>query len=269
MNREWEDPYDMEFVELYDVIYNDFQDVNYDYNVVQKKISLESSARIAVLGSGVGKVCKKIKEKNKDVVGVDISENMLKKAQLNSPNIKYIHGDLRDENLFPVGSLDLVWIDERTLYAHPITEKEKIIQNSYKWLHAKGHLVVSLYHPEKLQVAARYYSSNYIDTEGNVHGFTYLNNFSHDCYYIPQHRDNHLFYYYDKITLDSGKSRIRCSSYHIEPIEQIYDLFLNQGWEVVHIEPTHLQIVGGYDLTIMKKRDLATTVDQIENQRMA
>jgi len=264
---EIEDKYDMEFVELYDIIYNDFQDIDYDYKLVKTKTldTYSSPIKIAVLGCGVGKVCKKIKENYKDVHGVDISENMLRKAQLNTPNIKYIHGDIRDSKLYSPNSLSHIWIDERTLYSHPMIEKEKIMSNCYQWLKEDGYIMVSLYHPDKLQLAARYYSSNYIDSEKNLHGFTYLNYFSHDCYYIPQNIDNsHLHYYYDKITLDTGNTRIVKSSFYIEPIEDIYDMIFTKGFETVHIEPVHLQIVGGYDFVILKKRKLTTTVEQLE-----
>jgi hypothetical protein len=44
---------------------------------------------------------------------------------------------------------------------------------------------------------------------------------------------------------------------------------LNQGFEVISIEPVHIQIVGGYDFTILKKRNRVTTVEQIEKGRVA
>ena len=100
--EKYDEIYDSEFTDLYEIIYRDFSDIEKDIKVIEEYIPNlnQNDLSIAVLGSGVGKLCKFLKEKNKNVIGVDISENMLKKAQSIYPNIKFIRGNITKEKIF-------------------------------------------------------------------------------------------------------------------------------------------------------------------------
>jgi hypothetical protein len=127
---------------------------------------------------------------------------------------------------------------------------------------------MNVYDPSKLQVASRYYSSNYVDNKGNKHGFTYLNDFSHDCYYIKDEENSNVYNYYDKAIFDSGDKRIKKTNFYIPPKEKIYDIILNNGFEVIHIENIRTQIVGGYELAIFKKKKNIITVEELEKKNI-
>ena len=75
---------------------------------------------------------------------------------------------------------------------------KKIFANVHTWLQDDGYLIIGIYNPKKMRLVPRYYSSNYIDDKGNKHGFTYLNDFSHDCYLL-EGNEKDSYYYYDKI----------------------------------------------------------------------
>ena len=145
--------------------------------------------------------------------------------------------------------------------------QKNIIQNCYLWLNNDGYLIVPIYDKDELQVASRYYSSNYMDDKGNKHGFTYLNDFSHNCYYIKENIENIEYNFYDKIVLKDGKNRVKKTKLYIPNKENIYDLILKNGFEKIYIEPIHLQILGGYELALFKKKNIKTTVDKIEKQK--
>jgi ubiquinone/menaquinone biosynthesis C-methylase UbiE len=274
--------YDKEFVDLYEIIYRDFSDIDYDYQVVSSKImnniKNKEDINILVCGSGVGKLCKKIKDKYKNVVGVDISENMLKKSQLLYPNIKFIRGNISKKKLFDKNTFSHIFLDERTLYYNEYNDMEKIIQNCFYWIKENGFLIIPIYDPTKLQLASRYYSTKYIDNKGNVHGFTYLNDFSHDCYYIKEdgidgidetnHKETDIFHYFDKIILEDGKKRVKKTVFHIPPKEKIYDLIMNNGFEIYYTEKIRLQIVGGYELVIFRKKKTIISVDEIQKNNI-
>jgi ubiquinone/menaquinone biosynthesis C-methylase UbiE len=268
--------YDQEFVNLYEIIYRDFTDIDYDYKIVESKcfsnkenvMNLsnrdENNISILIAGCGVGKLCKKFKEKYNSVIGLDISELMLNKAQYLYPNIKFTRGNLVKKNIFNNNTFSHIYIDERTLYYNKINEIPTIIFNCMKWLKENGYLIVPIYDPEKLQLACRYYTSKYIDNKGNIHGFTYLNDFSHDCYYIRNEENKDIFDYYDKIIFDNGEKRIKKTTFYIPSKESIYDIILKNGFDLIHIEKVRIQIVGGYDLAIFKKKKETTTVDELE-----
>lgn len=263
--------YDKEFTDLYEIIYRDFTDIDHDTGIVYSKvvnnIKNKDDLNFLVCGSGVGKLCKKIKDKYKNVMGVDISENMLKKSQSLYPNIKFIKGNIIKNNIFNKNTFSHIYIDERTLYYNKYNEMDKIIKNIHGWLKDNGFLIIQIYNPDKLQLASRYYSSKYIDNKGNIHGFTYLNDFSHDCYYVKDEEDKEIVHYFDKIVLDSGHKRIKKTTFYIPSKEKVYDLILSNGFEVFYIEKIRIQIVGGYELAIFRKKNLTVSVDDLEKNK--
>jgi len=268
--EKYDDIYDSEFVDLYEIIYRDFSDIEYDFKVTDSKCisnNNNNNNNILVAGCGVGKLCKKIKDKYSNVVGLDISELMLNKAQSLYPNIKFIRGNLIKQNIFNKNTFTQIYIDERTLYYNKPDEINTIIINCMKWLKEDGFLIIPIYNPDKLQLACRYYSSKYIDNKGNIHGFTYLNDFSHDCYYIRNKENKDIFDYYDKIIFDTSDKRIKKTTFYIPPKENIYDIVLKNGFDLIHIEKIRIQIVGGYELAIFKKKKEITTVDELEKNK--
>lgn len=269
--EKYEEIYDAEFVNLYEIIYRDFTDIDYDTKIVYNKTlngvknKNNDDVHFLICGCGVGKLCKKIKERFKNVWGVDISQNILTKGQKTYPNIKFIRGNIVKQNIFTKNQFTHIYIDERTLYYNKISDIEEIIKNAFTWLKADGYLIVQIYNPDKLQLASRYYTSVYIDNKGNTHGFTYLNDFSHDCYYIKE--ENNVFNYYDKIIFDTGEKRIKKTIFTIPPKETIYDIILNNGFDVIHIEEIRLQVVGGYELAIFKRKKTEISVNELEQKK--
>lgn len=45
----------------------------------------------------------------------------------------------------------------------------------------------------------------------------------------------------------------------------MYDIILNNGFDVVHIENIRTQVVGGYELAIFKKKNIIT-VEELEKK---
>ena len=269
--EKYEEIYDPEFVNLYEIIYRDFSDIDYDTNIFYNKCfenMNEQNINILVAGCGTGKLCSKIKEKYKNVIGVDISENILKKSQYLYPNIKFIRGNLIKENIFNKNTFSHIYMDERTLYYNKLNEIEKIIRNVFYWLKDNGIMVVQIYDPTQLQLACRYYSSKYIDNKGNIHGFTYLNDFSHDCYYIKENENDDIYDYYDKIIFNTGDKRIKKTTFTFPPKEKMYDLILNNGFELMYIEKIRIQIVGGYELAFFKKKKQISSVEELEKNKI-
>ena len=275
--EKYDDHYDDEFVNLYEIIYRDYADIDYDTKIVSTKVidnvKNKDDIQILVAGCGVGKLVKKLKDKYRNTIGVDISENMLKKAQILYPNIKFVRGNICKDNIFEKQRFSHIYIDERTLYYNHNNKNnseqniENIIKNCCIWLKENGFLIVQIYDPEKLQVASRYYSSNYMDNKKNIHGYTYLNDFSHDCYYIKDDKVPDMFHYYDKVILDNNSKRIKKTTFTIPSKEKIYDIILMNGFDIFYIEKIRIQIVGGYELAIFRKKKTIMSVDEIEKKK--
>ena len=66
-HEKYEEIYDDEFVNFYEIIYRDFTDIDNDLKIVYSKtlgtVKNPENVNFLVCGCGVGKLCKKIKEK--------------------------------------------------------------------------------------------------------------------------------------------------------------------------------------------------------------
>jgi len=278
------DDMDTQFVDMYELIYRDLTDTKYVVDSMKKKtldnLVDPSKSTILVGGCGVNRTGSYLKRWYNDVICVDKSENMLLKAQKVAPQCKYIHGDLRDKKLFKKGEFSHILLDERLLNYHTKKEMEQIIQNCNLWLADQGFLITPIYHSGKLGVASRYYSTNYIDDRGYLHGFTYINDFSHDCYYIPTKElqnhiteeekiDDHQYTYFDKVILDNGDKRIKKTTFYFYPKDEMYSMIVNKYFKIFAIEEYQpgKQVIGGYDVGIFRKEREQMTVKEIEERK--
>lgn len=291
------DDVDSQFVDMYELIYRDLTDTKYVVDPMKKK-TLENMSggvkpKIMVGGCGVNRTGSYLKRWYDNVVCVDKSESMLLKAQKIAPQCKYIHGDLRDSKLFGKGEFSHILLDERLLNYHTKKDMEKILQNCNMWLADQGFLITSIYHSGKLGVASRYYSTNYIDDRGYLHGFTYINDFSHDCYYIPTkelkdtlqeekkteteglsasgqspHADENQYTYFDKVILDSGEKRIKKTEFYFYPKDEMYSMIVKNYFKIFAIEDYQQgkQVVAGYDVAMFRKERGEMSVKEIEER---
>jgi hypothetical protein len=271
-----EDMNDPEFIDIYELVYRDSTDSKIWSDLLKNKSldNIKDPSKINVLigGCGVNKTGAYLKKYYSNITCVDNSANMLLKAQKLNPQMKYIHGDLRNQNTFKKGEFSHILLDERVLYYHKLKDIEKIIENCNYWLADQGFLLVPVYDYENLDVGARYYTTNYIDDKENLHGFTYFNNFSHDCYYIQDESEKGLeegiFYYYDKIILDNGKKRVKRTDLFFHLKDEIYTLIMNRFFKLFYLEPykAGTQLVGGYETALFRKERKELDVTEIQKK---
>ena len=153
---------------------------------------------------------------------------MLKKCHENYPYIKTIKANIEKSKLFENNTYDLIIFDENTLNYNNKKSINNILKNIKNYLKKDGILFIPVFEEKYLQPRPRYYTTNYIDDKKNIHGFTYINNFSHDCYLIKDKnsKDGFNYSYYDKIVLKNNKSRIKKTRLFIPDKEDYYELLL-------------------------------------------
>lgn len=98
-----------------------------------------------------------------------------------------------------------------------------------------------------------------------MHGFTYINNFSHDCYYIKDDKDGFNLNYYDKIVLKNNNSRIKKTPLYIPEKQDLYEIFLRNGYKIkkIHHYDDFSKIY--YEVVILKVGE--TTINVEENDK--
>ena len=282
-----DDIFDREYVDIYDIAFNDFNDIKMDFVSMKDANIFNNEDRIAILGCGVGKLGRYLKENHPkigELFNIDKSTNMCRKAQKNYPDLKYINGNASgNSKLLDNNSFNIIIIDERMMLYNDYNEQMQIIINSYDWLKEGGYLVVPIYKKGKIGLACRFYSTNYADNLGNIHGFTYLNQFTHDCWYQydikNSNTESYNTEYYEKITLENQNQdrdrnrdqnrdqnqdrdpnpnnlniRVFKQNMYILDDNVLYDIILKSGFEVFKIYDTEKRIIGGYQLAIFKKK---------------
>jgi ubiquinone/menaquinone biosynthesis C-methylase UbiE len=97
------------------------------------------------LGCGAGELCRKLSALGaSQVIGVDISANMLELAQKGAAaNVSYLNKAMEDLE-FPAGSFDLV---VSSLALHYVKNLTELFQNIHLWLKPSGILLFSIEHP--------------------------------------------------------------------------------------------------------------------------
>jgi ubiquinone/menaquinone biosynthesis C-methylase UbiE len=272
--KEFDDIFDPEYVDLYAIAYHDFYDVDRDVAKIREKVPLDpATAEVVVGGCGTGRMMEGLQKKGgfQKVIGIDFSKHMLTKAHATYPHFPYLRGNLVDPKVIDPNSCDLFVMDERTLYMNDGKDMQTILSNCKNWLREGGYLALPIYHRDKLQPACRYYSTNYVDNLGVTHAMTYLDHFRHDGWYIHDLREDAnestLTIYFDKfLTKKEGKKRIKTTMFNFVPPETIIQFLKENQFEKVHVEPICNQIVGGYELAIFKKGRTTSSVKGLQEK---
>lgn len=132
--------------------YKELRENENNYNVLQEKPAIRSllpnlkNKSILDLGCGYGENCRYfIKEGAKEVIGVDISENMLKTAlkENTDSRIKYLRIDINDISTINK-KFDIVY---SSLAFHYIEDLKQLLFNIGNLLNKDGMLIFSQEHP--------------------------------------------------------------------------------------------------------------------------
>jgi len=136
--------------ELYDDFYSRYYDpihLNTKKNnfEIGKIINLEKKTehtKILDIGCGTGYHVDQLRKKSYDIVGLDQSKAMIKKAQDKYPKCEFIEGNILNNNVFDYGSFTHVTCLGRTLYL--IKNKAQFFENCHSLLADRGFLIVDL-----------------------------------------------------------------------------------------------------------------------------
>ena len=271
-NDEYKDIYDKEFVDFYEITYRDFTDLNKDFDFIKEKTiptNVQNDINILIAGCGVGKLVSLFKKKYKNVIGVDISRNMIQKSYELYPNIKFINGDLVNNSLFKEDEFTHIIFDYNCINYNTPKNMNIILKNCNKWLKTNGFLVVPIFDKQNMGISPRYYTTNYVDDKGVLHGYTYLNGFAHDGYMIyddASGKDNVL--QFDKFILEDNNYRIKKTNLYITEKEEMYDIVLKNNFQLETIAKDLKRKQDYYELAIFKKGKQKMNVDEIEKKFM-
>ena len=139
--------YDDFYADIYDhLVFNTLKD-DYEVGQIVNKTSPNTSSKILDIGSGTGHHVSLLKGNNLDVVGIDISPSMIKKAKENYPQFKFQVGDAMDGNTCAANTYTHILCLYFTIYY--FEDKARFFQNCMKWLMPGGYVIVHIVDRDK------------------------------------------------------------------------------------------------------------------------
>lgn len=139
--------YDDFYVSLYDLlVYNSIKN-DYEVGTIINDTAPSETSRIADIGCGTGHHVGSFASKDIDIIGVDISPAMIKKAKESYPSLKFKVGDALDSGIFNMNSLTHITCLYFTIYC--FKDKRKFFYNCMDWLMPGGYLIVHLVDRQK------------------------------------------------------------------------------------------------------------------------
>jgi SAM-dependent methyltransferase len=136
------DIYDDFYSNIYDyLVFNNLKD-DYEVGYIMNSASPSSQSKILDIGCGTGHHVSSLGSKGLDVLGIDISPSMIKKAKQNFPDYTFSVGDALNNHLFESNSFTHILCMYFTIYY--FKDKTMFFTNCFKWLMPGGYLIVHL-----------------------------------------------------------------------------------------------------------------------------
>jgi SAM-dependent methyltransferase len=141
------DIYDKFYVDVYDqLVFNNIKD-DYEIGEIINKTNPTSQSIILDVGSGTGHHVAKIADNNLNVIGIDISPQMIAKAKSNYPKYNFVVGDVLENSQFKYNSFTHILCLYFTIYY--FENKRLYFDNCMNWLMPGGTLIVHIVDREK------------------------------------------------------------------------------------------------------------------------
>jgi SAM-dependent methyltransferase len=219
--------YDDFYADIYDyLVFNNLKN-DYEVGEIVNLSSPSSSSRILDVGCGTGHHVYSLGAKGLDILGIDISPSMIKKAKESYPDYKFKVADALNGSEFEPDSFTHILCMYFTIYY--FKDKKKFFDNCYKWLMPGGYMIVHLVdrknfdpilppgNPLMYVSPQRYAKERITSTKVKFTEFTYSADFQ-----LDESNDKSTFV--EKIKNDSdGKVRKNELTMYMPDIQQITD----------------------------------------------
>ena len=137
-----QDIYDDFYADIYDyLVFNNMKD-EYEVGEIMNKTSASSQSKILDIGCGTGHHVASLSGRSVDIIGIDISPAMIKKAKKNYPDYKFEVKDATNGQIFAPDTFTHILCMYFTVYY--IQNKAQFFENCYNWLMPGGYFILHL-----------------------------------------------------------------------------------------------------------------------------
>jgi SAM-dependent methyltransferase len=225
--------YDNFYADIYDyLVYSNIKN-NYEIGAIINSTSPIESSIIADIGCGTGHHVGILSDKKLNVIGVDISPDMIQVAKEKYPNSKFKVGNALDGTLFSMNSLTHILCLYFTIYYFP--NKKEFFDNCMDWLMPGGYLVVHLVDRERFDpilppgnplyiVSPQKYAKERITkTKVTFNNFIYNANFD-------LNKENNTASFHEKFKFKDGAVRKNEHKFYMEDTSTIINMAQDCGF---------------------------------------
>ena len=231
--KEGEAVYDDFYADIYDyLVYSDVKN-DYEIGTIINSSVPSSTSVIADIGCGTGHQVSNLSSKNLNVIGIDISPSMIKKAKKSYPLSKYQVGNALDNGLFKMNSLTHILCLYFTIYY--FKDKKYFFDNCMDWLMPGGYLIIHLVDRESFDpilppgnplyiVSPQKYAKERITkTKVTFNDFVYSANFN-------LNETNNIATFDEKFKFEDGKIRKQQQNLYMEDTSTIVNIAQDCGF---------------------------------------
>jgi SAM-dependent methyltransferase len=233
--KQGEEVYDDFYASVYDhLVFNQIRN-DYEVGIIVNSSTPDQKSVIADIGCGTGHVVNSLKNKNLEVIGIDISKSMIEKAKAENPYISnnFKVGDGLNTHLFKDESLTHVLCLYFTIYY--MKDKMRFFYNSMNWLMPGGYLIVHLVdrynfdpilppgNPLYVVSPQKYAKDRITKTKVTFNDFVYNADFKLD-------ESNDLAIFDEKFKFNNGKVRKQEQKLYMEDLPTIVNMAQDAGF---------------------------------------
>ena len=145
-----EDIYDEFYSKIYDKLFSAPYKIEFEINDLDESILSKmdkEKVKILDIGCGTGQHIKLLSDRDYNIIGFDNSNEMLKIAKKNNPNIRFILGDALDTKQFSSKKFNIISCYYFTVYY--FKDLRKFLENISFWLKEDGIFVVHIVNRDK------------------------------------------------------------------------------------------------------------------------
>lgn len=228
-----EEVYDDFYAEIYDfLVFSNIKN-NFETGIILNNTKPTSTSVIADIGCGTGHHVSELSSKDLNIIGVDISPSMIKKAKENYPSLDFRVGDAIDSHLFNMNSLTHILCLYFTIYY--FKDKKRFFDNSMDWLMPGGYLIVHIVERESFDpilppgnplyiVSPQKYAKERITkTKVTFNDFVYTANFNLDGL-------NDIADFDEKFKFNNGNVRKQQQKLYMEDTDTIVNMAQDSGF---------------------------------------
>lgn len=228
--------YDDFYADVYDyLVFNAIKN-DYEVGIIINNSSPSEKSIIADIGCGTGHHVADLSSRNLEVIGVDISPSMIKKAKENNPFIahQFKVGDGLNGYLFKDNSLTHILCLYFTIYY--MKDKMKFFYNCMNWLMPGGYLIIHLVdkykfdpilppgNPLYIVSPQKYAKERITKTKITFNDFVYDSNFKLD--------ENDIAVFDEKFKFNDGRVRKQEQRLYMEDLPTIVNMAQDAGFLV-------------------------------------